>query len=174
MRFLGIAGWKGSGKTTLLCGLITQLKAHGLTISTVKHAHHGFDLLPTDHRAQRWRAAGASDIVLTTPSRQAHLHELCNEPEPPWNTLLDSSNPADLVLIEGYKLGNHEKIEVYRGLDGSPLLATNDPMIIAIASTTPIPKEKLPKRSPAVFHLDNVEDIATFIVSHCGIDKTTR
>ena len=44
MRVIGLAGWSGAGKTTLLTRLIPVLKAHGLTVSTVKHAHEGFDI----------------------------------------------------------------------------------------------------------------------------------
>jgi molybdopterin-guanine dinucleotide biosynthesis protein B len=44
MKIIGLAGWSGSGKTTLLAKLIPVLNARGLKVSTIKHAHHAFDL----------------------------------------------------------------------------------------------------------------------------------
>ncbi|HYI90618.1 MAG TPA: molybdopterin-guanine dinucleotide biosynthesis protein MobB, partial [Beijerinckiaceae bacterium] len=44
MRIIGLAGWSGAGKTTLLVKLIPEFTRRGLTVSTVKHAHHAFDL----------------------------------------------------------------------------------------------------------------------------------
>jgi molybdopterin-guanine dinucleotide biosynthesis protein B len=156
-----------------VCRLLRQLTAQGITVATVKHAHHGFDLLPPDHPAQAWRAAGATDIVLETPSRWAHLHELAGEPEPRLDSLLESLDPVDLVLIEGYKRGGHEKIEVYRGTKEGPLLAMDDPTIVAIASAVPLTPDRLPARALPVFDLDNVVEMAAFVVSHCGLAKTT-
>ena len=44
MRIIGLAGWSGSGKTTLITKVIPRLIARGQRVSTLKHAHHGFDL----------------------------------------------------------------------------------------------------------------------------------
>ena len=174
MRRFGITGWSGSGKTTLVCRLLPRLRARGLTVATVKHARHGFDLLPDDHPARAWRAAGADQIVLAAPDRWAHLCEATDEGEPPLDRLLQMLCPADLVLIEGYKRGGHDKIEVKRGGAGAPLLAAADPTIVAIASDRVIPAVRLSGREVPVFDLDNVADIAAFVVSHCGMIRTTQ
>jgi len=44
MRIFGLAGWSGSGKTTLMTLLIPELVSRGITVSTLKHAHHSFDV----------------------------------------------------------------------------------------------------------------------------------
>ncbi len=174
VRRFGITGWSGSGKTTLVCRLLPRLQEHGLTVATMKHARHGFDLLPDDHPARAWRAAGADHIVLATPDRWAHLCEATGGGEPPLDQLLQTLCPADLVLIEGYKRGGHDKIEVRRGADGAPLLAAADPTIVAVASDRAIPAARLNGRAVPIFDLDNVAEIAAFVVSHCGIAKTTQ
>ena len=169
MRRFGVTGLSDSGKTTLVCRLLPRLRAHGLRVATVKHAHHGFDLLPCDHPAQAWRAAGARDIVLTAPDRFAHLCETGDDGEPPLDRLLESVEPADLVLIEGYKRGGHDKIEVRRGAGEAPLLAADDPTVVAIASDRPIPAAAALGRAVPVFDIDDVAGIASFVMSHCGI-----
>ena len=168
MRRFGVTGLSDSGKTTLVCRLLPQLRARGLRLATVKHAHHGFDLLPEGHPARAWRAAGARDIVLVAPDRFAHLRETGNDGEPPLDRLLGRMEPADLVLIEGYKRGGHDKIEVRRGAGDAPLLAAADPTVVAIASDRPVPTATTLGRAVPVFDIDDVAAIASFVVSHCG------
>ena len=170
MRRFGVTGFSDSGKTTLVCRLLPRLREHGLRVATVKHAHHGFDLLPQGHPAQAWRAAGARDIVLAAPDRIAHLRETGEDGEPPLDRLLERVEPADLVLIEGYKRGGHDKIEVRRGAREEPLLAASDPTVVAIASDRPVPEAASLGRPVPVFEIDDVAAIASFVVSHCGAD----
>ena len=168
MRRFGVTGLSDSGKTTLVCRLLPRLRAQGLRVATVKHAHHGFDLLANDHPAQAWRAAGARDIVLAAPDRYAHLRETGEEGEPPLDSLLETLEPADLVLIEGYKRGGHDKIEARRGAGEAPLLAAADPTIVAIASDRPVPAAAALGRAVPVFDIDDVAAIASFVVAHCA------
>ena len=168
MRRFGVTGLSDSGKTTLVCRLLPRLRARGLRVATVKHAHHGFDLLPEGHPAQAWRAAGARDIVLAASDRFAHLRETGDDGEPPLDWLLARMEPADLVLIEGYKRGGHDKIEVRRGAGDEPLLAAADPTVVAIASDRPVPAAASLGRAVPVFDIDDVAAIASFVVSHCG------
>ncbi len=168
MRRFGVTGLSDSGKTTLVCRLLPQLRARGLRVATVKHAHHGFDLLPEGHPARAWRAAGARDIVLAGLDRFAHLRETGDDGEPPLDRLLEQLEPADLVLIEGYKRGGHDKIEVRRGAGDEPLLAAADPTVVAIASDRPVPEAATLGRAVPVFDIDDVAAIASFVVSHCG------
>ena len=168
MRRFGVTGLSDSGKTTLVCRLLPRLRARGLRVATVKHAHHGFDLLPQRHPACAWRAAGARDIVLAAPERIAHLRETGDDGEPPLERLLERVEPADLVLIEGYKRGGHDKIEVRRGATEAPLLAAADPTVVAIASDRPVPEAASLGCPVPVFQIDDVAAIASFVVSHCG------
>ena len=168
MRRFGVTGFSDSGKTTLVCRLLPKLRERGLRVATVKHAHHGFDLLPGGHSAHAWRAAGARDIVLAAPDRFAHLRETGDDGEPPLERLLARLEPADLVLIEGYKRGGHDKIEVRRGAGDAPLLAAADPTVVAIASDRPVPAAASLGRAVPVFDIDDVAAIASFVVSHCA------
>ena len=169
MQRFGVTGLSDSGKTTLVCRLLPQLLERGLRVATVKHAHHGFDLLPEGHPAQAWRAAGARDIVLAAPDRFAHLRETGDDGEPPLDRLLERMEPADLVLIEGYKRGGHDKIEVRRGAGDAPLLAAADPTVVAIASDRPVPAAASLGRAVPVFDVDDVAAIAAFVVAHCAV-----
>ena len=168
MQRFGVTGLSDSGKTTLVCRLLPRLRERGLRVATVKHAHHGFDLLPEGHPAHAWRAAGARDIVLAAPDRIAHLCETGDDGEPPLDRLLERVEPADLVLIEGYKRGGHDKIEVRRGAREGPLLAASDPTVVAIASDRPVPEAASLQRAVPVFEIDDVAAIASFVVTHCG------
>ncbi len=172
MKRFGVTGLSDSGKTTLVCRLLPRLRSRGLRVATVKHAHHGFDLLPVGHPAQAWRAAGARDIVLAAPDRLAHLRETGDDGEPPLDLLLARVEPADLVLIEGYKRGGHDKIEVRRGAGDVPLLAAADATVVAIASDRPVPAAASLGRVVPVFDIDDVAAIASFVVSHCGAAKS--
>lgn len=173
MRVLGIAGYSGSGKTTLLVRLVPLLRAHGLTVATAKHAHHGFDPLPENHPAASWRAAGAREIVWSDPRSRLLLHELKGAPEPALEELYRHIGRVDLLLIEGYKFGAHEKIEVYRRDNGSPPLAARDPRVIALATDDERAAGLLAERRLPIFAINDVRGIAAFIARRCHPDPDT-
>ena len=155
---IGLAGWSGSGKTTLITKVLPVLIRRGLKISTLKHAHHGFDLDQPGKDSFMHRAAGATEVVISSAKRFAILHELREEPEWDLPDLLAKLSPVDLVLVEGFKRFPHPKLEVHRHERGTPLLARDDPSIVAVAADTPLPDLDLPQ-----FHLDDIEAIAGFI-----------
>lgn len=162
MRILGLAGWSGSGKTTLLTALIPELTARGLAVSTIKHAHHEFDIDKPGKDSWRHREAGASEVMVASSRRWALMHELRDRPEPSLDHLVARMSPVDLVLVEGFKFDAHPKIEVHRPALGKPLLYRDDPHVVAIACdeklAAPIPL--LPLGDPAA--------VAGFIAGHLG------
>jgi molybdopterin-guanine dinucleotide biosynthesis protein B len=160
MRIIGLAGWSGSGKTTLLSRTIPRIVARGLTVSTLKHAHHDFDIDQPGKDSYAHRAAGASEVLVGSDRRWALVHELRDGREPSLGTLLRKLSPVDLVVIEGYKRAPHPKLEVHRAALGVPLLATDDPSIVAIASDTPV------QAGVPVINLDDVERIADVLIRH--------
>lgn len=164
-RVFGITGWKNSGKTTLTEKLVTELTRRGRTVSTVKHAHHDFDIDQQGTDSFRHRAAGASEVAIVSDRRWALMHELRGEDEPTLDDVLARLAPCDLVLVEGYKREGHRKIEVRRQAtsDRTPISA-GDPTILAVASDCPLPSETLP-----VFDLDDVSAIADFIEKTTGL-----
>jgi len=164
-RVFGITGWKNSGKTTLTERLVTELVRRGWTVSTVKHAHHDFDIDKPGADSFRHRQAGAMEVAIVSGRRWALMHELRNEDEPRLDEILSRLAPCDLVLVEGYKREAHNKIEARRleAKDRTPL-AANDPNIVAVAADFTVEDEDLP-----IFDLDDTKAIADFIERTTGL-----
>jgi molybdopterin-guanine dinucleotide biosynthesis protein B len=161
MRIIGLAGWSGSGKTTLLVNVIPRLIGLGLRVSTLKHAHHKFDLDQPGKDSHSHRLAGATEVLVGSADRWALLHELRGEPEPALPALLARLTPVDLVLIEGYKRERHPKLEVYRAAVGKPLIHPDDPAVVAVASDEPLPAARVP-----VVALDDLDGIVDILLRH--------
>ena len=160
MQIFGLAGWSGSGKTTLIVNLIPELIGRGLTVSTIKHAHHDFDIDRPGKDSYEHRQAGASEVIISASKRWALMHEVQNEGEPSLDELIARMTPVDLLLVEGFKWHAHPKLEIHRPEIGKPLLLNDDPEIIAIASDC-----KLANLSVPVFELNDIIGIADFIVN---------
>lgn len=138
MRIIGTAGWSGSGKTTLLTRVIPKLVARGLKVSTLKHAHHKFDIDTPGKDSYLHREAGATEVLIASANRYAVMHELRGAPEPSVAELLAKLSPVDLVIVEGWKVAYYAKIEVYRQEVGKPPLHPDDPYILGVASDVPL------------------------------------
>ncbi len=164
MKRFGIAGWSGSGKTTLVRRLLPELIGRGLTVSTVKHAHHDFDVDRPGKDSFEHRAAGAKEVMVASSVRWALMHEGRGEAEPSLDDLVRRMTPVDLILIEGFKSERYQKLEVHRPSLGKPLLCTGDADVVALASDAEVDGTGLP-----VLDLDDVAVIADFIVDHCGL-----
>ena len=168
MRIIGLAGWSGSGKTTLITKLIPRLIARGVLVSTLKHAHHGFDLDQPGKDSFFHRTAGATEVIISSAKRWAILHELREEPE--WNlrSLVAKMSPVDLVLVEGFKRDAFPKLEIHRAANNKPLIHPEDPHIVAIASDIALPQAKVP-----VIDLNDIETIADLLLARAvPVDAT--
>lgn len=164
MRIIGLAGWSGSGKTTLITKAIPRLIARGVRVSTIKHAHHGFDLDTPGKDSFMHRAAGATEVVISSANRWAILHELRGAPE--WNLvdLLAKLSDVDLILVEGFKRDRLvPKLEIYRAANGKPLLFPEDPSIAAIASDGALPQAAVP-----VVDLNDIEAVVDMLLK-CAV-----
>lgn len=159
MRVIGFAGWSGAGKTTLIVRVLPLLTARGLRVSTVKHAHHGFDLDRPGKDSWAHREAGAGEVLIASATRFALLHELRGAPEPGLATLLAHLTPCDLVLVEGFKRDPIPRIEVHRAGNGKPFLWPDEPGIVAIAADVPVSGAGRP-----VCGLDDAAGIAALVV----------
>ena len=164
-KIFGIAGWKNSGKTGLAVRLVTELTARGYKVSTIKHAHHDFDIDKVGADSYRHRQAGAHEVTIVSGTRYAIMHELRGAPEPTLDEVLARLAPCDIVLIEGYKREPVPKIEARRreAANRTPLSPT-DPHICAIAADHPVDDSDLP-----VFDLDDTNAIADFIIARLGL-----
>src|SRR6185437_9214634 len=140
-------------------------------VSTIKHAHHGFDLDQPGKDSFMHRAAGATEVVISSANRWAVLHELRGEPE--WNLpdLLAKLSAVDLILVEGFKRDRLvPKLEIYRAANGKPLLFPDDPSIAAIASDGPLLKATVP-----VVDLNDIEAVADTLLKYAvAVDKALR
>ena len=138
MKVFGIAGFSGSGKTTLIEKLIPAIRARGLRVSVIKHAHHGFDLDRPGKDSWRHREAGASEVLMLSGQRWVLMHELRGVEEPTLAAQLAILSPCDLVLIEGFKAAPVPKVEVFRPANGKPPLWPENPHVVAVATDAAI------------------------------------
>jgi molybdopterin-guanine dinucleotide biosynthesis protein B len=159
MNVIGIAGWSGAGKTTLLTRVIPRLTARGLRVSTIKHAHHAFDVDQPGKDSHTHRMAGATEVLISSAKRFALMHELRGAPELALGALLAKLSAVDLVLVEGFKRETHPKLEVYRASLGKPPLYPDDPNIVAVASDG-----EVTARVPVV-SLDDIDAVADILVA---------
>lgn len=166
MKIFGLVGWSGSGKTTLLVKLIPELVARGVSVSTMKHAHHGFDVDKPGKDSYEHRAAGATEVLVTSANRWALMHENRGAPEPTIEELVPHMSHVDLLLIEGFKDHAHDKMEIFRREHGKPLLQSRDPMIRAVASDNPVAEATVP-----VLDLNDVGALADYILDFTGLSK---
>jgi molybdopterin-guanine dinucleotide biosynthesis protein B len=162
---IGVCGFKNAGKTTLVEKLVYHLTQRGYSVSTVKHAHHDFDVDHEGRDSFRHRKAGATEVAVVSQQRFAIMHELRGAEPPSLDEVLAKLAPCDLVIVEGYKRDTHDKVEV-RNLDlNHPALASDDPSIVALAANgsiaAPVP----------VFDRDDVSALAQFIIRHVGLSE---
>lgn len=168
LPLLGFAAWSGTGKTTLLSHLIPLLKAKGLRIGLVKHAHHRFDIDYPGKDSYELRKAGATEIIIASRERIASVLETPVKQEEP--SLRDAlsmihTEQLDLVLVEGFKMEAIPKIELHRKTLNKPYLYPMDDHIIALAedSTTASSNESDLQHSIVCLDLNQPEEIAIFI-----------
>jgi molybdopterin-guanine dinucleotide biosynthesis protein B len=163
MKIFGFAGYSGSGKTTLIEQLIPLFTQRGLSVSLIKHAHHTFDVDRPGKDSYRHRAAGCTEVLVTSSRRWALIHELRGAGEPPLAEHVKRMSSCDLLLVEGFKREPIPKLEVFRAEVGEPLLHPHDENIVAIASDARV-HTRLPQ-----FDLNAPAAIAEFVLRHVGL-----
>jgi len=163
MRVMGFVGSSGSGKTTTVTNVLPVLTRMGLRVSTVKHAHHGFDLDRPGKDSYRHREAGAEEVMVVSDGRWALMREQRDYEDVSLRALLRRMKQVDLVLVEGFHRSPISKIEVYRpSLQKSPLFL-NDPDIAAVASD-----EFVETAGRPLLSLTHPIAIAEFVLFHAG------
>jgi len=163
MRVFGFAGWSGSGKTTLIEQVIPRLVATGLSVSLIKHAHHRFDIDQPGKDSWRHREAGCTEVLISSGTRWALMHELRGAPEMTMAEALARLSSCDLALVEGYKASAIPKLEIWRADLGKPLLYLQDPHILGIATDSADRIRSVAGRHLSVLRLDDHDGIATFV-----------
>ncbi len=168
MRVFGLAGWSGSGKTTLIAEIIPYLVRRGVTVSTIKHAHHGFDIDQPGKDSWKHRAAGATEVMVASGTRWALLHELRDKPEPDLEELATRLEPVDLLIVEGFKRHRHPKMEIIRPSLGKPRLYLQDSAILAVALAEALDASEATALHLPAFGLGAIAEIAEFILAHAA------
>lgn len=168
MKVFGVTGWKNSGKTTLVARLVDHLSKRGLRVSTIKHAHCDFDIDRPGSDSYTHRKAGAEQVLLSSNRRWALMSEIGEGREPELGELLQQLQPVDLVIVEGFKMGDQPKIQVVRPQNNTEVLPDEAQPIVAIASDEPV--------NPGDYHcdgpllaLEDIAGIADFILDFCEI-----
>ncbi len=164
MRLYGVTGWKNAGKTRLMERLLREVAARGFSVSSIKHAHHGFDVDAPGRDSYRHQQAGATEVLVSSGRRWALMHELRGEGEPGLEALVAKLAPVDLVLVEGFKAAPHPKIEAWRAEMAHPLICHGNPTVRAVASDTPLAGLSVPR-----FDLDATGEIAEFLLRDVGL-----
>lgn len=163
---LGFAAWSGTGKTTLLRQVLPLLRAQGLRVGMLKHAHHAFDIDHPGKDSYELRKAGAEQMLIASSRRWALMVEAPIEGDVSlWNMLAQLRRESlDVILVEGFKHERFPKIELHRADEGKPLLFPDDDAIIALACDTPI-EAALP-----LLDINDPAAVAAFIVNYCNND----
>ena len=166
MKIFGIVGWSGSGKTTLMVKLLPGFIGRGFKVSTIKHSHHSFDVDREGKDSFRHRQAGASEVLVSSSSRWALMHELREDAEPGMEDLIKHMTEVDLLLIEGFKDHKYDKLEIYRESTGKPLRCTEDEGIVAVACDRSLEGLNIP-----VIDLNKPAAIVDFIIEYCELKR---
>ncbi len=167
MRIFGVVGWKNSGKTHLMVRLVSEFTARGYSVSTIKHAHHSLEFVTTDDQGFEQRPAGAHEAIFASSTRWSLTHETpADGEEEPLAALLARLQPVDLVMVEGYKLQGHTKLESYRAGSRRELIARNDERIVVLATDADLSDLTVP-----VIDLNDTVSIANFIEDHVKLSE---
>jgi molybdopterin-guanine dinucleotide biosynthesis protein B len=129
-------------------------------VSTIKHAHHAFDIDQPGKDSFRHRESGAQEVLISSVNRWALIHESRGAPEPSLRELVAHLAPVDLVLVEGFKRDSHAKIEIHRAANAKPFLWPEDRSIKGLVSDAPPPFLNMP-----AVGLDDAEAVADLVLA---------
>ena len=149
----------------MIVKLLPILIERGYTVSTIKHAHHNFDVDKPGKDSFEHRKAGASEVMIASDKRWALMREHRRFIEPSPVTLIAKMKPVDIILIEGFKKYTHPKLEVYRSHLAKPLLHPKDPDIVGIVSDQAI------KTTIKRLNIEDLHAIADFIENYCRLKQ---
>ena len=157
MKIVGIVGWKNSGKTTVASKIINKLYSKNFRVASIKHAHHEFDIDYENTDSFKHRAAGSSQVIVSSSKRWVKISELNNSKEKTLDELINQLSEVDIVVVEGFKNEKHPKIEIIKN-DNNNYLFSKIKNVKAI-----ITNYKL-ETNLKIFKNDEIDDIVDFIL----------
>jgi len=157
MKIIGIIGWKNSGKTFFAQKIISKLKKKGKKISSIKRAHHNFDIDTPNTDSYLHRKAGSNQVIVSSSKRWAKITELKNKDEKKLKDLLNELDKTDIVIVEGFKNDNHPKIEIINESNEGHLFSSVKNVIALIS------EHKLNSELPQ-FKKNEIDELVEFIL----------
>lgn len=152
-----VTGRSGSGKTTLVEKLIAYYKSAGRKVSVIKSMRHEFETDPAGKDTFRYRESGAFASIITNGKKFAYISEI-DSGENPLDLAKKFFSDSDIVIIEGFKEGNVQKIEVIGDSEEHPLFPGDGNIKILVT-------DKTFDTGLPVYRRDDIDGIAR------GIDK---
>ncbi len=154
-RIITVTGRSGSGKTTLIEKLIANYRSSGKRVSVIKSMRHEFDTDPAGKDTFRYRESGAFASIITNGKKFALISEIDNR-EDPLDLAKKYFRDSDIIIIEGYKEGNVQKIEVIGDSEESPLYPADSSIKILVT-------DKSIETDLPVYRRNDIEGIAAEI-----------
>ena len=158
MKVIGIIGWKNSGKTYLAQKIIKKLTQKGLNISSIKRAHHNFNIDMPNSDSYLHRQSGSKQVIISSSKKWAKITELNNKKEKTLIELLNELESTDIVIVEGFKKENHPKIEIIS--QNSNIINNEINNVVAIVA------DNIFDYNIPVFKKNDVESITQFIIDN--------
>jgi molybdopterin-guanine dinucleotide biosynthesis protein B len=163
---VSVVGNSGSGKTTFIEKLIPELIGRGLKVGTIKHDVHGFEMDKPGKDSWRHKHAGASATVISSPYQIGMVMDVAHDHKP--DELLSLFNGMDIILTEGYKQGNHPKIEIFRTEIINEPLCRRDNHLLALITDSEVDLDV------PVFPTGAVQQVADFLIKHFNLTRIIR
>ena len=164
--FVSIVGNSGSGKTTFIEKLIPELIGKGLKVGTIKHDVHGFEMDKPGKDSWRHKHAGASATVISSPYQIGMVMDVAHDHKP--GELLSLFNGMDIILTEGFKRGDHPKIEIFRTEIIKEPLCRHDKDLIALITDSDVDLDV------PIFSLGAIKEVADFLIKHFNLSRPTK
>ena len=162
MKVFGIIGWKNSGKTFFATKIISELSKKNIKVASIKHAHHDFDIDHPNTDSFLHRKAGSNQVIISSSKRWVKISELYTSTEKNLTELINELDSPDIVIVEGYKVEDHPKIEIIKTTeDNNTFLFNKLNNVEAIISDQQIPIFKKKQ-----FKKNQIDEVVHFILSY--------
>ena len=157
---IAFCGYSNSGKTRLISRLVSQLSRR-FTIGYYKHGCHSFDIDRQGKDSSIVRESGASIVMLSDPQKHALIGSFAPDPLLTQTSLL----AVDMLMVEGLKELPLPKIVVVDKELKILELIRSQTVTHVVALVAPEPAAIPDFPGLPVFHRDNIDGIADFIVN---------
>lgn len=137
---IGVVGWHNVGKTRFIEALVRALKARGLRVATIKHAHGHIEIDHPGTDTWRFAQAGSDLVVIVGHHLLAWLERPDREPSLE-DVLMRLPGDIELAIVEGYKESTLPKFEVVKNASGSEqrIVPPDQLLALVMEGESPLP-----------------------------------